>query len=117
LELEFKKKQKGKIVWTTEFGKFVGKFEEKFRSIRKDKKLVNYIHELRDRCSHIKIGKDILGVTQLSNKDMLEIYRFFPLMTKICHSRINEKYHNKGFSLVDYKTFSQKTQELTKSDE
>ena len=104
LELEFKKRGK----WTKEFGEFVGKFEGEFRSFGKDKKLVNYIHELRDRCSHIKTRKDILGVTQLSNEDMLEVYRFFPLMTKICLSMINEKYRDKGFSLADYETFSRK---------
>ena len=38
----------------------------------------------------------------------LEVYRFLPLMTKMCFSMINEKYREKGFSLVDYKTFCQK---------
>lgn len=104
LELEFKKRGK----WTNGFQNFISKFEDDFRSLGKDKKLVNYVHELRDKCSHIKSRKDILGVTQLSNRDMLEVHRFFPLMTKICLNMMNEKYRDKGFSLVNYETFSRR---------
>jgi len=104
LELEFKKRGK----WTNEFQNFINRFEDDFKSLGKDKKLANYVHELRDKCSHIKSKKDILGVTQLSNRDMLEVHRFLPLMTKICLNMINEKYRDKGFSLVNYETFSRR---------
>jgi len=104
LELEFKKKGK----WTNGFRNFTSKFEDDFRSLGKDKKLMNYIHELRDKCSHIKLKKNILGVTQLSNRDMLEVHRFLPLMTRICLNMMDEKHPDKGFSLVNYEAFSRR---------
>lgn len=98
IEMELKKKGK----WITEYEQFVSSFEDEFRNLGIHMKPTNYIIRLRDRCAHIKTGKDVLGITQLSNKDMIEIDRFFPLMTKICAKLISKKYPDKGFSLVDH---------------
>ena len=97
MEMEFKEKGK----WTTEYEQFVSSFEDEFRNLGIRMKSAKYIHRLRDKCAHIKTGKDVLGITQLSNKDMIEIDRFFPLMTRICVNLISKKYPDKGFSLVD----------------
>jgi len=107
LELELKKKED----WTKEIEELTDRFEEEFGSLGQKKKLINYIHSLRVRCAHIKTTKGVIAVTQLSNKDMLEIDRFLPLMTKMCVTLINEKYRETGFSLVDRETFSQKLKE------
>jgi hypothetical protein len=103
LEIEFKKKGS----WISEFDDLVSSFKEEFKSLGIRMKPPKYIHCLRDRCAHITTGKDAVGITQLSNKDMVEIDRFLPLMTKICVSAIDKRHPDKGFSLVNYQTFSQ----------
>lgn len=103
LEIEFKKKRS----WISEFDDFVDSFKENFESLGIRMKPANYVHCLRDRCAHMTTGKDAVGITQLSNKDMVEINRFLPLMTKICVSAIDKNNPDKGFSLVNYQTFSQ----------
>jgi hypothetical protein len=103
LEMEFKKKRS----WISEYDDFIDSFKEEFKSLGIRMKPASYIHCLRDRCAHITTGKDALGITQLSNKDMVEVNRFLPLMTKICVSAIDKKHPDMGFSLVDYQTFSQ----------
>jgi hypothetical protein len=65
----------------------------------------NYIICLRDKCAHITTGKDVIAITQLSNKDMAEIDKFLPLMTRICVRALDKKHPRKGFSLVDAQTF------------
>lgn len=107
LELEFKKKKK----WTKQIEELTDRFEEEFRTLGQKKNLINYIHSLRDRCAHIKTTKGFIAVTQLSNKDMLEIDRFLPLMTKMCVTLINEKYRETGISLVNREAFYQKLKE------
>lgn len=107
LELEFKKKKK----WTKQIEELTDRFEEEFRTLGQKKNLINYIHSLRDRCAHVKTTKGFIAVTQLSNKDMLEIDRFLPLMTKMCVTLINEKYRETGISLVNREAFYQKLKE------
>jgi hypothetical protein len=104
LEIEFNKK---KGSWISEFDDFVDSFKEEFKSLGIRMKPANYIHCLRVRCAHMTTGKDAVGITQLSNKNMVEINTFLPLMTKICVSAIDKKHPDKGFSLVNYQTFSQ----------
>jgi len=110
LEMEFKKKRK----WSNEYDELIHGFKKEFAELGILMKPTNYIHCLRDRCAHVKTGKDVIGVTQLSNKDMIEVNRFLPLMTKICTSLINKKYSDQGFSLVNFSTFSQEMKNRTK---
>jgi len=112
LEMEFKKRGK----WTREYVEFVSGFEERFKNLGICMKPTNYIIYLRDRCAHIKTGKGMLGITQLSNKDMIEVNRFLPLMTEICAGVVNKKYRDKGFSLVDFEAFSREVSKQESSD-
>jgi len=96
LELEFKSEG----VFTPELSRFLDRFQDEYRDLGVSRRLLrNYIHELRDRCAHIVVGKGQVGVTQLSNKDALEVTRFMPLMIRICAIRLNERYGNLGFSI------------------
>ncbi|MGA3107901.1 MAG: hypothetical protein ABSD99_00370 [Candidatus Bathyarchaeia archaeon] len=96
LESEFKSEGD----FGTELNKFLDRFQEEFRNLRFSPRLLrNYIHELRDRCAHVVVGKGQAGVTQLSNKDALEVTNFLPLMIRICAIRISERYGNLGFSI------------------
>jgi hypothetical protein len=96
LETEFKTE----TGFSTELDIFLDRFQGEFRNLGLSTRLLrNYIHELRDRCAHIMVGKGRAGVTQLSNKDALEVTRFIPLMIRICAIRINEQYRTLGFSI------------------
>jgi hypothetical protein len=109
LEMEFKKKGK----WSDEYDNLVNGFKKEFKELGIPMKPTNYTHCLRDRCAHVKTGKDVVGITQLSNKDMIEVNRFLPLMTRICTNMISKKYPDKGFSLVNFRTFSQEMKNRT----
>jgi hypothetical protein len=96
LESEFK----SEYGFSKELYGFLDSFQKEFRDLGLSTRLLrNYIHELRDRCAHIVVGKGRAGVTQLSNKDALEVTKFMPLMIRICATRLNEKYRNLGFSI------------------
>jgi len=103
LEMEYKEKGK----WTKEYREFVNRYEIEFKKLGILKKPANFIHELRDRCAHIKTGKEAYGVTELSRNDMIEVEKVLPLMTNICTNLLNQKYREKGFSLVNWQTFTE----------
>lgn len=97
IELEFK--QKGQ--WREEFTKFLEKFEDDFTKLGlTKKKLNNYIHDIRDRCAHIKSAKEVIGVTELSREAAIEVSTFLPFLTNICATMLNEKYKDRGFSFI-----------------
>jgi hypothetical protein len=86
--------------FSTELDIFLDRFQDEFRNLGLSSRLLrNYIHELRDRCAHIVVGKGQAGVTQLSNKDALEVTKFMPLMIRLCAIRLGERYRNLGFSI------------------
>jgi len=86
LENHFKKRRRWR---ENELGEFLSQFSTGFDEISTKLPLVNYIHTLRDRCAHIKTGKDILGVTQLSQRQVAEVERFLPLLKNICITLLN----------------------------
>lgn len=93
LELEFKEKGKWK---KQEFNDFLGRFEDDFNKLKlSNRELKNYIHDIRDRCAHIKSNKDILYVIELDNKSQTEVKKFLGFLTEMCAILINEKYGNK----------------------
>lgn len=53
------------------------------------------LHELRDRCAHIKTGKgkkgEILGVTQLNHAQLLKVEKIIPILRAIGAKIINER--------------------------
>lgn len=96
LELEFKSEG----VFTPELDRFLDRFQDEYRNLPVSRRLLrNYVHELRDRCAHIVVGKGRTGVTQLSNKDALEVTQFMPLMIRMCAVRLSKGYGNPGFSI------------------
>lgn len=98
LELEFKTKGHFK---KDELPKFLSKFEEEFKNLKlSNRKLEKYIHEIRDKCAHIKDSKETFGVTHLDQKSAMDVEIFLPLFLKICSFLLNEKYRETGFTLV-----------------
>lgn len=98
LELEFK--QKGH--WKTEFNEFLVRFELLFQEIAVyNKTLVNYVHELRDKCAHVKNNKDVIGVTELNPKERAAVEKFLPFFIQICTKLIKEKHDGIDFVAVN----------------
>ena len=62
--------------------------------------LRNYIDDVRDRCAHLRMRSDALGVTMLSNKDASEVDSVLPLVTKICAIAVNRHLKTKGFRIA-----------------
>jgi hypothetical protein len=92
LENHFKKRRE----WQkTELKAFLSQFSAKFNEINSNLPLDKYIHALRDKCAHIKTGNDILGVTQLSQRQVAEVERFLPLFKNICITLLNSASNGK----------------------
>lgn len=49
------------------------------------------LHDLRDRCAHIKTGKDILGVTHLNLNEATRVERVLPYLRAVCAVVINDR--------------------------
>jgi len=105
LELEFKVGGKWNRMALNEF---LSRFEKEFHKLHDEKCMLgNYVHRLRDKCAHFKTGKGIIGVTQLRGKDTEEVTKFLPFMTDMCSTLLNEKYQDKGFSIVKAQQYSE----------
>lgn len=96
LELEFKEKGK----FTNEFGEFLNQYEKEFKDLNLSNRLLkNYIHELRDKCAHIKSNKEIVGVIELDGKSQESVQNFLSFMIPICANLMNEKYGHENFEI------------------
>ncbi|MDP2719582.1 MAG: hypothetical protein Q8P44_07120 [Dehalococcoidia bacterium] len=86
LENHFKKHGK----WLNdELDAFLSQFSVEFNKMSIQLSLVQYLHALRDKCAHIRTGKDILGVTQLSLGQAAEVGRFIPFFRNVCIVLLN----------------------------
>lgn len=86
LENHFKKRGK----WLdAELKAFLIQFSDEFEKMNIHYSLVQYLHVLRDKCAHIKTGKDVLGVTQLSLRQAAEVERFLPFLKNMCIVLLN----------------------------
>jgi len=86
LENHFKKRGK----WLdNELNAFLCQFSDEFKKMSIHRPLVQYLHALRDKCAHIKTGKDIFGVTQLSLRQAAEVERFLPFLKNMCIVLLN----------------------------
>lgn len=112
LEFEFKEKRR----WLNTFDDFLNKYGDEFYNLfNMEIKLKNYVHKLRDRCAHIKSARDVMGVTQLSNEDMIKIEKFLPFLTNMCIQYMNDK--KLGFTFVNFEEFTkrQRAREIASS--
>lgn len=80
IELEVKSKGRWK---KTELESFLLPFADRARSLGVSKNLSRYLHDLRDKCAHIRTGQDAFGVTHLDNKQAVEVEKCLPLLGDI----------------------------------
>lgn len=97
LELEFKIKGK----WNDGFLSFSKSVEDEFKKREfSKKKFSNYLHDIRDKCAHIKSNNDILGVTSLSYEDEKKVIEFTKFLTIVCIEYFNQiKLKDKTFKM------------------
>ena len=90
IELQYRKQGQWNDV---ALGLLLEKYTPQFAGIDVVRKPISHIHNLRDKCAHIKTGKskETFGVTQLNNKEATEVSKILPIMTDICIEIINER--------------------------
>ena len=87
--LERRFKTKGR--WQKEaLESFLTQFETDFKNIGVTKKPSSYVHELRDRCAHIKTNREVEGVTHLNLQEAAKVETALPVIMKACINSINE---------------------------
>jgi hypothetical protein len=63
------------------------------------KSLDNFLHDLRDKCAHIRIGKKSeLGITGLNSHDTALVEKVMPLLRQAVFLHLSKKYPNLRFS-------------------
>jgi hypothetical protein len=95
LELQFKSKGKWK---KKDLERFLLPFQPAAKKLGVTKALQKYLHDLRDKCAHIRTGKDVVGVTHLSSKKAGEVEAFLPLLAEMALAVINAR-GGKAFSI------------------
>jgi hypothetical protein len=69
-------------------------YQERYKELKvSDRALRNVIHELRDKCAHIKTGSnDDLGIVGMDHADIKIVSALMPLLIVIIANHISEKY-------------------------
>jgi hypothetical protein len=78
----------------------LGPCEEDFKALGLSaKSFDNLLHDLRDKCAHIRIGKkNELGITGLSSRDTELVDKMMPLLKRAVFLQLSRKYPNLKFS-------------------
>ncbi|MBW5434537.1 hypothetical protein FXB41_07025 [Bradyrhizobium canariense] len=76
---------------------FVSPWEAEFRALGvSGQSLPNFLHSLRDKCAHIKVGNE-LGITGLSTADADLVGAVMPILEKVVVSQLAEQYPSLRF--------------------
>ena len=100
LELEFRSGKKWPGLKT-----LLAPYEEEYRKLKvSGRTFENCLHEMRDRCAHIKLGdgsdngSDNLGITGLIGRDLTAVEKLFPLLKKVIFVHLSGKYSRLKFT-------------------
>ena len=66
-------------------------FAPPFADLGYTKEPLAVIHDMRDRCAHIRTGKGVLGVTHLNHAAAVKASELLPIMRAICATIVNER--------------------------
>ena len=93
LELHFKNEENWR---ENELEVILEKYGDRFVHASVRRKPLTYIHQLRDKCAHIRMKgkKETIGVTHLRQKEAAAVEQMLPILTDICAEVINT--HAKG---------------------
>jgi hypothetical protein len=82
------------------FAEFLTLYEERFRNLDLTaRSLENFVHELRDKCAHLRL-KTTEGVVGLGTNDARLVEGFLPLMRQIVKDRLNDTYAQLGLRIT-----------------
>ncbi len=90
LELHFKKSDGWRA---KELANCFQPFADDFRELGVTGKPLKHIHQLRDKCAHIKVGKknERFGVTHLRRDEAAQVEKILPILANICSQIIQER--------------------------
>lgn len=75
--------------------KLLDPFRAAFISLGHTKEPVKVLHDLRDRCAHIKTGRaqasETLGVTHLNHAAAVKVSKLLPVLRAVCATVLNDK--------------------------
>lgn len=74
-----------------DINRLLDSFDNYFKRLGYTKAPLSILHDLRDRCAHIKTGRDVLGVTHLNHKAAASVNDLLPIMRAICAVILNER--------------------------
>ena len=99
-ELEFKFGRK----WKKGLDDLLSPYQERYKELKvSDRALRNVIHELRDKCAHIKTGSnDDLGIVEMDHADIKVVSTLMPLLMRIIADHISEKYTHLKFLVSEH---------------
>jgi hypothetical protein len=92
LEINFREKGK----WHSEDLELLFQpFSQKFKEKGVLKKPVSHLHDLRDKCAHIKTKKGSFAVTELNHREAKLVSEMLPILGEVCVKIINDKAQGK----------------------
>jgi hypothetical protein len=64
----------------------------RLRELGIKRNIVKYVHEMRDRCAHIRVGrKGRFGVTHLKHAEAKRVNDLLPIMLDVCAAELNAR--------------------------
>jgi hypothetical protein len=82
-----------------ELSRLLARFSKEAAEAGVSGEVANTLHDLRDKCAHIKTGssgkREMLGVTHLNLKEVSRVEKVLPLMRAACALVINERAEGK----------------------
>lgn len=96
LEIEFK--QSGAWDYTA-LNSALDTYRNDFKELGFETKPSNLLHEIRDKCAHIKTGRqqEMLGVTHLNFIEAERVEKLLPILRDVCRDILNQKAAGFGF--------------------
>jgi hypothetical protein len=72
---------------------FLGRFSSEFDAQGFQGNLAGVLHNLRDKCAHIKVGskRETLGVTHLNHPEAVKAEKALKVLKNVCASLLNER--------------------------
>lgn len=112
IEIRFKQRKK----WNEQsLRESLDNFREHHRGDNPSLNLRNELHDLRDKCAHIKSKREVIGVTQLQHDELVRVGYMLPLLRELCRAFINEQAGGK-FVLGDCRPWHERLVRLEGTD-
>lgn len=92
--IEYRFKSKGHWL-KKDFRTFLAPYNKKIQDKGIAKELLNLVHDIRDRCAHVKTNSDKFALTHLNRSDAVVIEEIMPVMIEIAAAILNAKAEGK----------------------